>query len=322
MMAGIPKISISVPVYNAEKYLRQCLDSLVGQTIQEIEIILVNDGSTDGSESICREYAENDSRIKLICKENGGLATARQTALEASCGQFFCVCDADDWYEPNMCEKLYNKAIETCADVVFCDYVSEYGIGVNRNTCYGKDVPDSRHQIASDVMNGLFPCNIWSKMIKREVFSNYNLSWQAGINMGEDFLITLKLLQCPVKIVYLPECLYHYRRMPGEDSYTNRVTIDSYNQMLRIQEWMECNYDRNSYKKGLNHYLINIAFAGLRVDSGMTSDYYRQTSVSRLSTSDLFKEHSLKSFVILLTKLLGYRAGVLVFKLMYKFVYK
>lgn len=321
-MKSRPKVSISVPVYNAEKYLRQCLDSLVNQTLQNIEIIIVNDGSTDSSVTICREYADKDSRIKLICKENGGLASARQIALEVANGDYFCACDADDWAELTMYEKLYRKAVESEADVVMCDYISEYGDGVAKEFCYGRDIPHDNEQVIDEVLNGQFPCPVWNKLFKREIFEKYNLSWEPGINMGEDFLMSLKVLQHPVKLVYLPECLYHYRRMPGEDSYTNKVTLDSYNQMLRIQDWIENSFNRQEYEKGIGHYLINIAFAGLRVENGMTAEYYKKTSTKRLSIQSLIYAHSLKSIVILWTKLFGYHAGLFIYRIMYKAVYK
>lgn len=317
-----PKVSISVPVYNADKYLRQCLDSLCSQTLLDIEIVVVNDGSTDGSENIIREYAAQDSRIILICKENGGSASARQAALDASTGLYICSCDADDWVEPDMYERLYQKAIETDADIIMCDYYSEYNNGKTHETCYGKTVPANNEQIINGALNGSFPCSVWSKMFKRDIFDKYNLSWEQGINMGEDFLMTLKIFKFPVSISYFQKCLYHYRRMPGESSYTNRVTLKSYNEMLRIQDWIENNYSQTYYDKGRNHYLINIAYAGLRVDEGMTSDYYNQTSIKRLSVINLIKEHSLKSLVILWTKILGYRNGVTLYRMLYKSVYK
>lgn len=317
-----PLISISVPVYNAEKYLRQCLDSLVNQTLHNIEIVIVNDGSIDSSEAICREYAEKDSRIVLICKENGGSASARLAALQASKGKYFCACDADDWVEPDMYEKLYEKAIVTDADVVMCDYYSEYGNGQSKMSIYGKKIPSRIEQIIDDALNGKFPCSVWSKLFNREIFEKYHLSWEKGINMGEDFLMTLKILKHPVKIEYFAEPLYHYRRMPGENSYTNNVTLASYNQMLYIQNWIESNLNRLQYVRGINHYLINIAFAGLRVSDGMTANYYKQTSTRRLGFLDLLRERSLKSLVVLWTKLFGYHAGLLIYKLLYKRVYK
>lgn len=123
------KVSISVPVYNVEKYLRKCLDCLINQTLRDIEIILVDDGSTDLCPSICDEYVILDERVKVIHKQNGGLASARQAALDVATGDYFCACDADDWVEPDMYERLYQKALETDADIVMCDYWSEYSDG-------------------------------------------------------------------------------------------------------------------------------------------------------------------------------------------------
>lgn len=317
-----PLVSISVPVYNAEKYICQCLDSLISQTLKEIEIIVVDDGSTDKSGQLCEDYAAKDNRIIVIHKENGGLASARQVALEIARGDFFCACDADDWAELTMYEHLYKKAIETGADIVMCDYYSEYGDGISKASCYGKQIPDDNNHVLDDALNGRFPQSVWSKMFKRDLFERYNLSWEPGINMGEDFLMTLKILQYPARFAYIQEPLYHYRRMPDENSYTNRVTLNSYDQMLRIQEWIEKNINRNMYEKGIKHNLINIAFAGLRVEERMTPNYYRHTSTDRLSVTCLLKEHSLKSLVILWTKMFGYRAGLFVFQLMYRTVYR
>lgn len=322
MTIPMPKVSVSVPVYNAEKYLRQCLNSLICQTLKDIEIIIVNDGSTDSSPEICDEFAQIDKRIKVIHKDNGGLASARQIALNNALGDYFCACDADDWAEPTMYEKMYLKAVETGADVVICDYISEYGDGVSKETIYGKEIASNNDILINDALNGRFPCSVWTKLYKRDIFDKYHIYWDPGINMGEDFLINLKVLKKPVKFVYLQETLYHYRRMPGENSYTNRVTLSSYNQMVRIQDWIESNFVRSRYDRGINHYLINIAFAGLRVEEGMTPDHYRKSSVDRLGFADLFFEHSLKSLVVLWTKVFGYYAGRGIYKLMYKSVYK
>ena len=115
------KISIAVPVYNVEKYISKCIESLLSQTQKDIEIILVDDGSTDNSGLICDDYAQKDKRIRVIHKQNGGLGAARQSGLEVASGDYFCVCDADDWVEPAMYEELCKKAIETGADIVMCD---------------------------------------------------------------------------------------------------------------------------------------------------------------------------------------------------------
>lgn len=321
-MNKYPKISISVPVYKVEKYLDNCIKSLIDQTLNDIEIILVDDGSPDSCGDICDKYAEMDNRIRVIHKENGGLGAARQSGLEAARGEYFCVCDADDWVELDMYEQLYNKAVETGADIVICDYTAEYSDGSKRCSNYGSNLPTTKERLIDDALNGAFPCSVWRRIYKREIFKKYNIIWEEGINMGEDVLITLKILQYSLKWSYLPICLYHYRRMPSEESYTNKVTLSSYNQMLKIQDWIESNLDKKRYVKGINHYLINIAFAGLRVEEGMTAGYYRITSTKRLCVSSLITERTLKSMVILWSKFFGYKAGRGLYKLLYKRVYK
>ena len=104
------KVSVTVPVYNTAKYLDRCLSSLIEQTLQDIEIVLVDDGSTDGSDSICDSWAERDNRIKVIHQRNGGLWKARQTGLENATGEFIIVCDSDDWVDTSAYEKAYTKA--------------------------------------------------------------------------------------------------------------------------------------------------------------------------------------------------------------------
>ena len=113
-----PKISIIVPVYNVEKYIRRCLDSIAAQTFTDWECICVDDGTPDASGKICNEYAQKDSRFVVIHKENGGVSSARNAGLNVAKGEYVTFCDSDDWVEKEMLEVLYNTALETDADVV------------------------------------------------------------------------------------------------------------------------------------------------------------------------------------------------------------
>lgn len=316
------KVSVGLAVYNAECYLEKCLDSLTKQTCEDLEIIIIDDGSTDSSGAICDRYAALNSRMRVIHKPNGGLASARQAALEASTGVYFCVCDADDWMEPEMYEKLRNKAVETDADIVMCGCWREYGNENRRASVYRRDIPSDYKQIINDVLNERFPASSWNKFFRRDMFERYSLSWEPGIDMGEDFLMTLKVLQHPVKLVCLSEPLYHYRRVSGGNNYTNNVTMSSYNQMLFIQDWIDDNLGSHIFSAGRTHYQINVAYAGLRVESGMTPKFYKMMSTSRLNFRQLLSERTLKSLLILLTKVFGYRFGHFVNCLLYKYVYK
>ena len=313
---------MGLAVYNGERYLEQCLDSLVNQTLSDLELILVDDGSTDSSGDICDQYAKKDSRIRVIHQPNGGLASARQAALEASTGEYFCVCDADDWMEPDMYENLLKKALETGADVVMCGYWREYEKGQHIKSVYKSEIPSDNKKIIEKILNDRFSSFLWNKMFMRDLFDRFALSWEQGIDMAEDYLMSIKVLMHPVKLVYLPKPLYHYRRMRDGNSYTGQITLNSYNQMLRIVEWFNNHLDANQYEKGRTHYQINVAYAGLRVNKGMTAKYYRETSTSRLSVRQLMREHTTKSFLILLTKILGYRFGFYINCLFYKNVYR
>lgn len=317
-----PKVSISVPVYNVEKYLRQCLDGLVSQTIRDIEIIIVNDGSTDGSETVCREYAERDSRIKLISKENGGLASARQAALEVAVGTYFCACDADDWVESDMYERLYQKAVESDADIVMCDYWSEYQNGKQVACSYNVD-PATSKDLLDDALNKRFPTMVWNKLFKRELFERYNLSWEHGINMGEDLLMSLKILCHPVNVAYLPIPLYHYRRIIGGDSYTNSISLSAFEQLLRIRKWSDDNIDREEYQNGLFVQWLDQAFAGLRVKDGMSAEYFRASTLDNIPNYGFcnYSYPKLKGLIVLISKILGYRIGRGLVKMMYRFIY-
>ena len=117
-----PKISVIVPVYKAEEYLHRCVDSILAQSFTGFELILINDGSPDNSGAICDEYAQKDNRVKVIHKENGGVASARQCGIDNATGEYTIHADPDDWVEPTMLEELYNKAVEENADMVVCDF--------------------------------------------------------------------------------------------------------------------------------------------------------------------------------------------------------
>ena len=119
----MPKVSIIVPVYNAEKYLQECVESVLCQTLSDIELILVDDGSTDSSPTLCDQYAAQDRRVKVIHKPNGRAASARNAGLRAASGEYVAFVDADDWISPDM----YEKMLQTNADVTLCDYVRFQG---------------------------------------------------------------------------------------------------------------------------------------------------------------------------------------------------
>ena len=125
-MTQLPCISLIVPIYNVELYLSQCVESILIQTYTNLEVILVDDGSTDNCGKICDDYRNIDSRIIVIHKQNGGLSDARNTGIEIATGNYLCFIDSDDWIEPDMIEFLYNNLVNYDADLYMCDYFISY----------------------------------------------------------------------------------------------------------------------------------------------------------------------------------------------------
>lgn len=318
-----PKVTISVPIYKVEKYLKNCLDCLINQTLEDIEIILVDDGSPDGCGTICDEYASRDKRIKVIHKENGGLWTARQVALENASGDYFCTCDSDDWPELSMYELLYQKAQASGADVVVSGYFSNYEDGRQIEHIVKQQLKD-REEIISAALNGRYPCMVWHKLFRTEYLKKHQISWEPNINQGEDFVLFMKILQHPVKIEYVSQCLYHYRRRYGENSYTNNITLSTYQQLLQIRNWLKSNYDMRERPEAMFHLWVGLAFSGLRVKDGMISSYYRETALDNISCGDFFryKHFSMKDLLIIFTKIFGYSSGKFIVDKLYKCVYK
>lgn len=204
-----PKISIISPVYNVEKYIHRCVDSIIAQTFTDWELILVDDGSTDTSGTICDQYASQDSRIRVIHKQNGGVSAARQTGLDASQGEYVIHADPDDWVEPTMLEELYAKAKAEDADMVICDYYTNSGNSQSYIMQFVSEDPYTtmRRILCGEGVLG----SLWNKLIKRFVFLENDIRFYPNINFCEDSLVCVQILKnSDIKIGYLNRALYHY----------------------------------------------------------------------------------------------------------------
>ena len=318
----VPKLSISVPVYNTEKYLRKCLDSLLRQTLKDIEIVLVDDGSTDGSGEICDEYSLIDSRIKVIHKKNGGLSSARQVGLDNSVGEYYTVCDSDDWVEDEMYEVLYNKAKSEDYDMVVCDILTEYNDGSSR-VLKNNFSNYEQTSLINDLMFRNILSNTFCRIYKRCLFQKYDIEYEPGINQGEDFLLLMKQFQHPMKITYVPSPLYHYRRDMRSNSYTNNIKLESVQQMEFIREWQYEHLDNEIYRKGLFHGCLNLAFSCIRSeDPRIDKQYYSKFSDKYFQPSKLIcnPEISLKYCIVMLS-IISYPFAKKMCKIFYQYFY-
>ncbi len=209
-------ISIIIPVYNVEKYIRKCLDSVICQTYKNLEIIVVDDGSPDNCGKICDEYAEKDQRIKVIHKENGGLSSARNVGIDAACGRYLCFLDSDDYIIETYVEKLYNAMTETDADIVQCEFIETAGDdAVSIPEDKKISIIDGKAMIGKlyDYYGISAPTVVvWTKLYKKELFEG--LRFPVG-RIHEDEATTYKLFYKADKIALTSEKLYCYRIAQG-----------------------------------------------------------------------------------------------------------
>lgn len=208
---------MTVPVYDVEPYLRQCIDSIVNQTYRELEILLIDDGSPDNCGAICDEYAQKDVRIRVFHTENRGLSAARNLGLEDATGEYIGFVDSDDWIEPDMYETLLREATETDADMVVC------GVWYERKGRKRKSRLESAcFSGPKDSLQALIDCKInntvWNKIYRHEMFST--IFFPEGHNY-EDICIMHRILACSRKTVINSEPKYHCRIRKNSITKTN-----------------------------------------------------------------------------------------------------
>ncbi len=215
-------ISVIVPIYNVAKYLEQCIESICSQTYRDLEIILVDDGSTDKCYDICEEYRRKDSRIVVIHKENGGLVSARKVGLCAAAGEYIAYVDGDDWIEPDMYERMFQMITEQDVDVVMCGRFEDTG-NIHRAVYHGiKEGRYDKHALLDFVYPrmivngdfftwGIFP-SVWDKLFRRKCVERFQMAVDDRIVMGEDAACVYPCLLNVESLYIMNKCLYHYRQ--------------------------------------------------------------------------------------------------------------
>jgi glycosyltransferase involved in cell wall biosynthesis len=230
-------ISIIIPVYNMEKYLDRCLHSVLNQTYENLEIILVDDGSTDNSPNMCDNYALKDGRIKVVHKENGGLSDARNAGIRIATGDYIGYVDSDDWIEPNMYECMYKACAGNNAQLAVCRYFREYddktvNDGTSKVEIFSRD--EILNIYITDKDGYMVYNSVWSKLFKRELVEG--MLFPKGKN-SEDIMYTTRAFCKLDKAAYIDTCLYHYV-IDRKDSIMN---VDKTQRMFRdeLPFWQE-----------------------------------------------------------------------------------
>lgn len=236
------KVSIIVPVYNVEKYLDECMNSILNQTLKEIEIILVNDGSTDCSSEICEKYARKDSRIRVVQKKNAGLGFARNTGMEIATGAYIGFVDSDDYIAPEMFETLYNKAVQYHVDTAICcesyrvfkdNKIMYPKISYQEDTVFHKetviknllpDIISSPPQCKSDYVVGV---SVWKGIYSADLLKSQNIKFCSEREfISEDAIFQLDYFSVKPSVVVIPDIFYYYRA--NNDSLSMKYKADRF----------------------------------------------------------------------------------------------
>jgi glycosyltransferase involved in cell wall biosynthesis len=239
----MPKISIIVPVYNIkEAYLRKCVESLLQQSLKEIEIIIIDDGSTDISGRICDEYQKKDERIKVIHQENRGVAAARNVGLAVACGEWITFVDADDWCGLDMCEKVLGRALKLNSDIlIFTNYAVKGKNIIAKNQFFENDIDEFDEALKDEAeLKTMVRCHssfsfqppenmmggTWCKLINHKFLKRTGILFEPELVRSQDIIFYLNLFERAEKISYYNQQLYYYRYSP--ESVSKRYRQDAY----------------------------------------------------------------------------------------------
>lgn len=280
-------VSVIVAVYNAQKTIKRLADSLKAQTMQDFEVLLIDDGSTDASGDICDSIAQSDGRFRVFHKPNEGIGSTRQFGIDHASGQYTIHADADDWVEPDYLELLYNEAVSSGADMVICDVLMEKGKRVYQL----KEQPKAydRETMIDELVNRLQngPCN---KLVRRSIYSENNISYVPGLSYGEDQLVNIRLIQAGASVSYVPKALYHYDYITNPDSASRGISPQKVIQgelfVSELRKLLPEGYDET-----VDNQHLGVVYLAICSKAYSRKEFYRKYSfLSRVAWKDYRKK--------------------------------
>lgn len=265
-MEKSPLLSVIVAAYNTSNYIQKCLDSIIKQSYTNIEVVLVDDGSTDNTPQICDLYSAQDSRVKVIHQENYGVIYSRFTGANVCSGDYIMFVDSDDWIDLDICAKLLHKAEAANAEVVICDFMT---ICNNTKKVTKCQPPSSTKELLHAILQSRFPHTLCSRIYKRDIVLKALERCSGGGNISEDLLISVSCILYNPTIAYVPEALYYYNRdvesslvlklsSLGKSFYYGKDNIDMVHSLL-VDEGLyeEYKYDFYHIIFEIKIYLLN-----------------------------------------------------------------
>lgn len=265
----MPVVTLIIPVYNAEKYLRRCLDSVMEQDFLDMEVLLLDDGSSDGSLEICRGYEEKDLRFHVISKENTGVSDTRNLGIRLAKGKYLQFMDSDDWLTKDAVESMVTAAEREQCDLVIADfYRVKKDRYVEKRHIRRKTVM-SREEFAMEMVKkpaDYYYGVMWNKLYRREIVGRHGISCDVSMNWCEDFLFNLEYIRYADRFLALQKPVYYYMKRKGSLVATEAVSVDTVRVKLELLERYKSLYQSmglyEEHKLKINSYIVAIARDG------------------------------------------------------------
>lgn len=281
-MDKIPYFSVIIPAFQAEKTIKRCVDSVIKQSYKDFELIIINDGSTDRTYNICKEY-EYDDRVRIISQANKGISATRQYGLDLSRGRYIQFIDSDDWVDASYFEVMHMLLETNNYDVIILDYYAEK----IKNSFYkslGIKSMDRKDLVIGLVTN--IPGVLWNKVIKREVFSKYNIGFNSGLSYCEDWVVSYEIFNTPLKIFYYEKAFYHYDLYSNINSLARIINENTLKNRYAYIEYIEKIGVKELYPKVYNTQYAAYIYISLR--SGLLDSICFKNLLSQLNLNNIY----------------------------------
>ena len=290
------KVSVVVPVYNAEQYLIRCMDSLFSQTLKEIEFILVDDGSTDRSSMMCDEYEKTDERVKVIHLSNGGPARARNYGMKLAKGEYIGFVDSDDYIETNMFEKLYGAVKQEDSDIAMCGYLISDGSCVRKIELKYKEKYEGNIIIKNELLRRYYTgenqglSSLWNKLFKKSFVEYEQLRIDEKLHRAEDAWFVFDSLKKAESFVFVPDSLYYYVQNTNSIMHSllpeqYELWVDNKKRAIKENEQLKFEIDAQKfygdflYKTAVYCRELMIRHNSKKVRDILKDDFYRKHAI-------------------------------------------
>lgn len=250
-----PLVSVVSPCYNVERYLSRFLECILSQTYKNIEIILVNDGSTDNTGYILDDIASKDNRVSIIHKSNGGCSSARLAGIKRASGEYIYSCDPDDYMELNCIQALVDTAHASGADIIYCDYDCMY---TDRTVpvIYKLNNLDKLTYLHAQLAGGMWGV-FWNKLIRKSLLDEYHVYPDARVSLWDDYHVVNGCAAFANKIAYCPKVLYHYN-CENQDSIMHNVSLKSFESIVLAIKLLEKHFERSGVMQYVKHDFLQL----------------------------------------------------------------